>query len=952
MSFSFFSPVSFRRLFAQGLLLLLVWILVWILVPGQIFAREDTLHQLRAQRRLSQLEVQSSSDKSDGPALFGLLVIPVDFSDERLGADWDPVQVLGPRLFPDQDHSLYHYFKVASGEKLDLRITLAPVVHLSGTRREYSDVGYNGFTRTRALATQSLQAVKEGGLEFRSLDMEGPDRIPGSVDDDGQIDGVLILHAGIGQENDTDNGLVQALQFFLEDPVVSGGISASFYAVASLHSGPGIWAHETGHLLGMEDRYDPLLHPVSGGSDVRSLGGLGRFSLMASGAWGTGYGWQPALPDAYTCAQLGWYPWRYLPDPSGVQEQLEPGIANRIWTNGEIGSEFFLTEVRDPESHFPYDANIPGAQMLVYHVDESVPEGSWNNDGQGDYHLRVRLVEADDDGELAAGQDDGRPEDLFPGPLGVQNLTPFTQPSTHGYSETSQVYLTDITSDGSQVTYAAAAATDPSVAFEFSWSGYPSALLDLKVRSTGTPLNSLQCIVRDISNPSWGTFPSAEDSVNIALFESEPGLWQPGQDVTYLLETEIEPGMTSHFQFTFSGPGFQSEKTRTWLWQASEGPLDFQNNWPGDWTITQHGSADNTTWHRWAGPPYLVGGNGPVLAATGTAFDSSTHWPDVHYNNNAWIRLHSGAIDPETTFVRIIHTLESEVLVEAVAMDGGRLLWESESSEPLAADILDGYPRNIHPGTNNPLTGSPVFADSLLHLNDGVPTWNIDVVPVPSSPGPWKLNLEFASNSVWRYAGWFVAQLVELSEFSETSAFPVQWDPVQGLSWDWPHEDLNLNGFKIEASEQTGAPWFEIRSGLGGGPVPADHLLALLPGEPSSRFLVRVVARTDLGHIASRPVVVYPDGGFQTGVKLGLPRPNPSRDQVQFRLEIPEGQEGRLQVYDVRGRLVGSWLYAAGNYLAHWDGRTASGHRVASGIYFIRLEGSGPVQTRKVVLIN
>jgi len=265
----------------------------------------ELLHSKRAAKRASSRLALSNKNKAEEPQLSGLLVIPVDFSDARLPQGWDGMIELSPRLQAHHGESLHNYFSVASQNKLDLRITLAPVVHLEGTRRDYSDRYLNGFTRTRKLATEAITATEETGLVFRSLDMEGPDRIPGSIDDDGDLDGILILHSGPGQENDPEDGWVQALQFFLEEPIISDGITASFYAVASMNSGLGIWAHETGHLLGLEDRYDPTLFTSAIG-DLQSLGGLGKFSLMASGAWGLGDGSGCALLDAYSAVQLGW----------------------------------------------------------------------------------------------------------------------------------------------------------------------------------------------------------------------------------------------------------------------------------------------------------------------------------------------------------------------------------------------------------------------------------------------------------------------------------------------------------------------------------------------------------------------------------------------------------------------------------------------------------------------
>jgi hypothetical protein len=74
-------------------------------------------------------------------------------------------------------------------------------------------------------------------------------------------------------------------------------------------------------------------------------------------------------------------------------------------------------------------------------------------------------------------------------------------------------------------------------------------------------------------------------------------------------------------------------------------------------------------------------------------------------------------------------------------------------------------------------------------------------------------------------------------------------------------------------------------------------------------------------------------------LSIGLPSPNPSRGPVSFAIVSPGPVPGRLEVYDVTGRLVASRSFdlPAGASRVHWDGRDDAGRPTAAGVYLARL---------------
>ena len=84
--------------------------------------------------------------------------------------------------------------------------------------------------------------------------------------------------------------------------------------------------------------------------------------------------------------------------------------------------------------------------------------------------------------------------------------------------------------------------------------------------------------------------------------------------------------------------------------------------------------------------------------------------------------------------------------------------------------------------------------------------------------------------------------------------------------------------------------------------------------------------------------------------------PNPFNPTSRIRFDVERGGSVRLDVLDVRGRLVRTLVSGrseAGSYLAAWDGVDASGRAMPSGTYICMLRFGGDViATRKMVLFK
>ncbi len=96
--------------------------------------------------------------------------------------------------------------------------------------------------------------------------------------------------------------------------------------------------------------------------------------------------------------------------------------------------------------------------------------------------------------------------------------------------------------------------------------------------------------------------------------------------------------------------------------------------------------------------------------------------------------------------------------------------------------------------------------------------------------------------------------------------------------------------------------------------------------------------------------------GLATSFQLHQNYPNPFNPSTTIRFSVPRRETVNLSVYDVHGRLIKNLIsngnHDQGIYRIVWDGTNNAGQRVASGIYFSRMNAGTFVATTKMSMLK
>lgn len=105
---------------------------------------------------------------------------------------------------------------------------------------------------------------------------------------------------------------------------------------------------------------------------------------------------------------------------------------------------------------------------------------------------------------------------------------------------------------------------------------------------------------------------------------------------------------------------------------------------------------------------------------------------------------------------------------------------------------------------------------------------------------------------------------------------------------------------------------------------------------------------------ANTGIEVVDDGPRGIGFARG-PWPNPTRGETRFQLGVQETGRVRLDLFDVRGRMVATILdqaLAPGGYVVRWNGLSRDGRPVEPGVYYAKLRWPGHAQSLRLIVMR
>ncbi len=378
-----------------------------------------------------------------------VIVLLVEFPDLRATISKENFELLLNQPQYNGTGSFKDFYLETSNGKLNLTSTVYGWIMAENEYRYYGRTSSPNYSAaTRELLLDAVAKANDSlGVDFSEYDN----------DKDGFVDGVIIMHAGLGAEEVSAPNSGDYIWSFRSTLAASLRPTYDSVDIAAFAMFPekrwnggnetmvgiGVLSHEFGHLLDLPDLY----------STQSTNEGAGNYCLMAGGPWLNNER-TPCLNNAWCRIQMGWVKEEVIEAvktytlPFAV---VDSDMVYRI--NTERINEYYLLENRQRKG---FDMYVPSRGLAIWHINTtralllSKASSSLRNNVNNDTsQLGVGLIQADGFRHLEREQNRGDGSDLYP--LNTnRNFTPTTSPASNlhfrvnNVRQPSGVAITDI----------------------------------------------------------------------------------------------------------------------------------------------------------------------------------------------------------------------------------------------------------------------------------------------------------------------------------------------------------------------------------------------------------------------------------------------------------------------------------------------------------------------------
>ncbi len=323
-------------------------------------------------------------------------IILVNYTDIQF-VDENPVNTF-ENQFNLMEYSCLHYFESQSRGKFSPRFDILGPVNLPQDRAFY---GANKYVYGQEVDTQLGTMIYDACMGLPDVDFSNYDN-----DDDGYVDVVVVLFAGVGEAQAwrTVPESVWPCQWDMQEsldwgcstvgPFELNGVTIDKYAVfnelegnnnySTTIDGVGTFCHEFGHCLGLPDFYST----VGGG-----IYGMNAWDIMDVGC----YLDNAHRPCGYTSYERHFMGWMDLIEPEENTQYFmlplntDDGTAVKV-TNDANPDEYYLLDYRVKTD---WDEFLPAEGIMILHVDYDKTAWDENTPNNNYNHPRMSLIPAD-----------------------------------------------------------------------------------------------------------------------------------------------------------------------------------------------------------------------------------------------------------------------------------------------------------------------------------------------------------------------------------------------------------------------------------------------------------------------------------------------------------------------------------------------------------------------------